>query len=108
MNIQVNKEEDTDIFSVRFVSLTEMDLFATGKKYKRKALRIAILSERSRHPEFYSFSERLFSVIKTPGRPIRILWRFMSEIGKAAEGRARRSRNYPLDAFPWSEEQEGI
>ena len=33
MNIQVNKEEDTDIFSVRFVSLTEMDLFATGKKY---------------------------------------------------------------------------
>lgn len=33
MNIQVNKEEDTDIFSVRFVSLTERDLFATGKKY---------------------------------------------------------------------------
>ena len=110
MNIQVNKEEDTDIFSVRFVSLTERDLFATEKVcyYKRKALRIAILSERSRHPEFYSFSERLFSVIKTPGRPIRILWRFMSEIGKAAEGRARRSRNYPLDAFPWSEEQEEI
>ena len=24
------------------------------------------------------------------------------------EGRARRSRNYPLDAFPWSEEQEEI
>lgn len=33
MNIQVNKEEDTDIFSVRFVSLTKRDLFATGKKY---------------------------------------------------------------------------
>ena len=30
MNIQVNKEEDTDIFAVRFVSLTERDLFATG------------------------------------------------------------------------------